>query len=56
VGGGVVLVPGVEVGEEAFIAAGAVVCEDVPARAVMMGIPARQRREVPEEDLWERWH
>jgi acetyltransferase-like isoleucine patch superfamily enzyme len=56
VGGGVVLVPGVEVGEEAFIAAGAVVCGDVPARAVMMGVPARQKREVGEEDLWERWH
>ena len=32
VGGGVVLCPGVEIGEEAFIAAGAVVTGDVPAR------------------------
>jgi acetyltransferase-like isoleucine patch superfamily enzyme len=55
VGGGAVLVPGIEVGEEAFIAAGAVVCGDVPARAVMMGVPARQVRDVPEEDLWGRW-
>ena len=51
VGGGVVLTPGVEVGEEAFIAAGAVVTRDVPARAVVMGVPARQVREVPESDL-----
>jgi acetyltransferase-like isoleucine patch superfamily enzyme len=55
VGGGAVLVPGIEVGEEAFIAAGAVVCADVPARAVMMGVPARQVREVPEEDHREHW-
>ncbi len=46
VGAGVVLTPGVEIGEEAFIAAGAVVTRDVPARAVMMGVPARQVREV----------
>ena len=32
VGGGAVLVPGVEIGEEAFVAAGALVTRDVPAR------------------------
>ena len=55
VGGGVVLVPGVEIGEEAFVAAGAVVTRDVPPRAVVMGVPAREVREVPDEDLLERW-
>jgi acetyltransferase-like isoleucine patch superfamily enzyme len=55
VGGGAVLLPGVEVGPEAFVAAGAVVASDVPARAVVMGVPARQVREVGEEDLLERW-
>lgn len=55
VGGGAVLVPGVEIGEEAFVAAGAVVVSDVPARAVVMGVPARIVREVPDEDLLERW-
>jgi UDP-2-acetamido-3-amino-2,3-dideoxy-glucuronate N-acetyltransferase len=55
VGGGVVLTPGVEIGEEAFVAAGAVVTRDVPARAVVMGVPARVVREVGEEDLLERW-
>ena len=49
------LTPGVEVGEEAFVAAGAVVMRDVPARAVVMGVPAREVREVPDEDLLERW-
>ena len=51
IGGGAVLVPGVEVGEEAYVAAGAVVTRDVPPRAVVMGVPARVVREVPEADL-----
>jgi acetyltransferase-like isoleucine patch superfamily enzyme len=55
IGGGAVLVPGVEVGEEAFVAAGAVVTNDVPARAVVMGVPGRVVREVPDSDLLERW-
>lgn len=55
VGGGTVLTPGVEIGEEAFIAAGAIVTRDVPARAVAMGVPARVVREVGEQDLLERW-
>jgi UDP-2-acetamido-3-amino-2,3-dideoxy-glucuronate N-acetyltransferase len=55
VGGGAVLTPGVEIGEEAFVAAGALVTADVPARAVVMGVPARVVREVPEEDLLGRW-
>jgi len=55
VGGAVVTTPGVEIGEEAFIAAGAVVTRDVPARGVVMGVPGRAVREVPDEDLLERW-
>ena len=55
IGGGAVLVPGVEVGEEAFVAAGSVVTRDVAPRAVVMGVPAKPVREVPDEDLLERW-
>jgi UDP-2-acetamido-3-amino-2,3-dideoxy-glucuronate N-acetyltransferase len=55
VGGGAVLCPGVEIGEEAFVAAGAVVVEDVAPRAVVIGVPAREIRRVPDEDLLERW-
>jgi acetyltransferase-like isoleucine patch superfamily enzyme len=55
VGGGVTLCPGVEIGEEAFIAAGALVTRDIPPRAVAMGVPARVVRGVPDEDLLERW-
>jgi acetyltransferase-like isoleucine patch superfamily enzyme len=50
VGGGAILLPGIEVGEEAFIGAGAVVLENVPARAVVVGNPARQIREVPDDE------
>ena len=55
IGGGAVLVPGVEIGEEAFVAAGAVVTNDVPARGFVMGVPARVVRQVPDEQLLERW-
>jgi acetyltransferase-like isoleucine patch superfamily enzyme len=51
VGGGAVLLPGIEVGEEAFVGAGAVVLRDVPPRAVVVGNPARQIRDVPDEEL-----
>jgi UDP-2-acetamido-3-amino-2,3-dideoxy-glucuronate N-acetyltransferase len=51
IGGGAVLLPGIEIGEEAFVGAGAVVLADVPARAVVVGNPARQIREVPEDEL-----
>jgi acetyltransferase-like isoleucine patch superfamily enzyme len=55
IGGGVVLTPGIEIGEEAFVAAGAVVTRDVAAREVVMGVPARVVRRVPDEDLIERY-
>jgi acetyltransferase-like isoleucine patch superfamily enzyme len=51
IGGGAVLCPGVEIGEEAFVGAGAVVTKDVPPRVVVVGNPARVLRDVPEEEL-----
>jgi acetyltransferase-like isoleucine patch superfamily enzyme len=55
VGAAVVLLPGVEVGEEAFVAAGSLVTRDVPARALVMGAPARVVRQVDDGELIERW-
>jgi len=51
VGGGAVLCPGIEVGEEAFVGAGAVVTKDVPPRVVVVGSPARVLRDVPADEL-----
>lgn len=51
VGGGAVLCPGVEIGEDAFVGAGAVVVKDVPPRVVVVGNPARVLRDVPPEEL-----
>ena len=51
VGGGAVLLPGVEVGEEAFVAAGAVVTRDVAPQSLVMGVPARFVRALGAEEL-----
>jgi acetyltransferase-like isoleucine patch superfamily enzyme len=51
IGGGAILCPAVEVGEEAFVGAGAVVVRDVPPRVVVVGNPARVLRDVPAEEL-----
>jgi acetyltransferase-like isoleucine patch superfamily enzyme len=53
VGGGAILLPGIEVGEEAFVGAGAVVLKDVPPRTIVVGNPARVLREVAAEELLE---
>ena len=53
VGAGAVICPAVEIGEEAFIGAGAVVVKDVPPRVVMVGNPARALRDVSPEELLE---
>ena len=51
VGGGAILCPGVEIGEEAFVGAGAVVLTDVAPRTVVVGNPARKLRDVPDDEL-----
>jgi acetyltransferase-like isoleucine patch superfamily enzyme len=51
IGAAAVLLPGIEIGEEAFVGAGAVVIRDVAARTVVVGNPARQIREVPDDEL-----
>ena len=53
IGVGSVLLPGVEIGEDALVAAGSVVTKNVPARTIVLGSPAKPWREVPEEQLIE---
>ena len=51
IGGGAVLCPGIEVGEEAYVGAGAVVTKDVAPRVIVVGNPARVLRDVPDDEL-----
>ena len=53
VGGGAIICPGIEVGEEAFVGAGAVVTKDVAPRVLVVGNPARVLRSVSPEELLE---
>jgi len=47
------ILPGITIGEDALVAAGAVVTKDVPPRKVVAGVPARVVRDVPVEQLLE---
>lgn len=47
IGAGAMLLPGVKVGAGAIVAAGAVVTRDVPASAVVAGVPARAHISKP---------
>jgi acetyltransferase-like isoleucine patch superfamily enzyme len=51
VGGGAVLLPGIEIGAEAFVAAGALVTRDVPPAKLVAGLPAHVWRDVPPEEM-----
>jgi UDP-2-acetamido-3-amino-2,3-dideoxy-glucuronate N-acetyltransferase len=53
IGGGAVLLPGIEIGEEAFVGAGAVVTKNVEPRMLVVGSPARVMRPVAEDELLE---
>ena len=47
-GANVTVLPGVTIGDGAVVGAGAVVTKDVPARAVVVGVPAKQVSTVPD--------
>ena len=55
VGGGARILPGIEVGEEAFVATGAVVTRNVAPRTLVMGVPAKKVRDIGDEELIENW-
>jgi UDP-3-O-[3-hydroxymyristoyl] glucosamine N-acyltransferase len=53
VGGGSILLPGITVAEESFIAAGALVNRDTEPGKVYIGVPARVLRDVPDREKLE---
>jgi serine O-acetyltransferase len=44
IGADAIILGNVEVGEQAFVAAGAIVLQDVPPRTTVAGVPARERQ------------
>jgi acetyltransferase-like isoleucine patch superfamily enzyme len=52
-GGGSVILPGIEIGEDAIVAAGALVTRNVPAKQIFAGVPAKYFKDTPKEQLLE---
>ena len=50
-GGGVIVCPGVAIGDDTVVGAGSVVTRDLPAGVVAFGNPARVHREVAGRDV-----
>jgi acetyltransferase-like isoleucine patch superfamily enzyme len=53
IGANVTVLPGINIEEDALVAAGSVVTRDVPARKIVLGNPARVWRDVPPEQFLE---
>lgn len=51
IGSAACILPGVTIGEEAVVAAGAVVTKDIPPYTVVVGVPAKEMKKV-REDEW----
>lgn len=51
VGGGATICPGVEIGQEAIIAAGAIVTKDIPSRIIVAGNPAKKIKDVEQHSF-----
>jgi maltose O-acetyltransferase len=49
-GGGVIVCPGVTIGDDTVVGAGAVVAADLPAGVVAAGVPAKAIREIDDRD------
>ena len=54
-GAGVIVMPGVSIGDNSIIGAGSVVTRDIPANVVAVGVPCRVLREIGEHDRKYYW-
>ena len=50
IGGGAIILPGVTIGDNAVICAGAVVSKDIPANVVATGNPCRILQNIDDND------
>lgn len=53
IGAGAVILPGIELGEDCLVGAGAVVTTSVPPKKIVAGVPAKIIKDVPKEHLLE---
>jgi galactoside O-acetyltransferase len=49
-GAGVIVLPGVKIGDNSVIGAGSVVTKDIPANVIAVGNPCKVLREISEHD------
>ncbi|MBF0844383.1 hypothetical protein IR117_07175, partial [Streptococcus danieliae] len=49
-GAGVIVLPGVSIGDNTVVGAGSVVTKDLPANVVAVGVPCRVLRQITEHD------
>lgn len=55
IGAGVLIMPGVNIGDNSVIGAGSVVTKDIPANVLAFGSPCRVQREISEHDAEFYW-
>lgn len=52
IGGNVTILPGVNIGNNVVIGAGAVVTKDIPDNSLAIGVPAKVVREIENDIEW----
>ncbi|HOP24231.1 MAG TPA: DapH/DapD/GlmU-related protein [Defluviitoga sp.] len=53
IGANATILPGIVIGEDALVGAGSVVTKNLEPRKIYIGVPARETKKVPDEELLE---